>query len=137
MALPARCCERMANASWSARDTWNSSATFSPVSGIASTPYCAFISGLMKRQPIVVSKMSAERENASAALPITNGARVVDSTPPAIPRSIAPPRAAGIEPRSAKAVEGLAGNLVRQAREQQRHPRHVAVVLAGLVGAAE
>ena len=35
--------------------TWNSSATFSPVSGIASTPYCFFISGLMKRQPIVVS----------------------------------------------------------------------------------
>ena len=30
----------------------------------------------MKRQPIVVSKISAEREKASAALPITNGARV-------------------------------------------------------------
>src|ERR1700726_2192071 len=94
MAAPARCCERIANASWSARDTWNSSATFSPVSGIASTPYCAFIKGLMKRQPMVVSKISAEREKASPALPITNGARVIDSTPPAIARSISPARIA-------------------------------------------
>ena len=36
-------------------ETWKSSATFSPVSGIESTPYCFFISGLTKRQPIVVS----------------------------------------------------------------------------------
>ena len=32
-----------------------SSATFSAVSGMASTPYRAFISGLTKRQPMVVS----------------------------------------------------------------------------------
>src|SRR5665213_2015966 len=121
MAAPARCCERIANASWSARETWNSSATFSPVSGIASTPYCAFISGLMKRQPMVVSKISAERENASGALPITNGARGADR----------------VEPGSAEPVERLAGNRVRHAGQQQRHARHVAVVLAGLVGAAE
>jgi hypothetical protein len=61
---------------------------------MASTPYCAFISGLMKRQPMVVSKISAERENASAALPITNGARVIDSTPPAMAKSISPARIA-------------------------------------------
>src|ERR1700722_13459842 len=48
----------------------------------------------MKRQPMVVSKISAERENASAALPITNGARVIDSTPPAIAKSISPARIA-------------------------------------------
>ena len=42
-----------------------------------------------------------------------------------------------IEPRGAQAVQRLAGNRIRQARQQQRHPRHVAVVLAGLVGAAE
>ncbi len=47
--------------SWSARDTWNSSATFSPVVGIGSTPYCAFSSGLMKRQPMVVSSSEALR----------------------------------------------------------------------------
>src|SRR5579871_6809625 len=38
--------------------------------------------------------MSAERENASAALPITKGARVIDSTPPAIAKSISPERIA-------------------------------------------
>src|SRR5207245_5297640 len=38
--------------------------------------------------------MSAERENASGALPITNGARVIDSTPPAIAKSISPARIA-------------------------------------------
>src|SRR6185312_14863340 len=48
----------------------------------------------MKRQPIVVSKISAERANASGALPITNGARVMDSTPPAIAKSISPARIA-------------------------------------------
>ena len=46
---------RNANASWSAREIWNSSATFSAVSGMESMPYCAFIGGLTKRQPIVVS----------------------------------------------------------------------------------
>src|SRR3954454_25168404 len=38
--------------------------------------------------------MSAERENASLALPVTNGARVIDSTPPAIAKSISPARIA-------------------------------------------
>jgi hypothetical protein len=33
----------------------NSAATFSAVSGIESTPYSAFIAGLTKRQPMVVS----------------------------------------------------------------------------------
>ena len=61
---------------------------------MASTPYCAFISGLMKRHPMVVSCMSAERWNASAAFPVTNGARVMDSTPPTIASSISPARMA-------------------------------------------
>jgi hypothetical protein len=59
-----------------------------------STPYCAFMSGLMKRHPIVVSNISALRWNASVALPITRGARVIDSTPPAIAKSISPQRIA-------------------------------------------
>ena len=46
---------RHPNVDWSARETWYSSATFSPVSALESTPYCDFISGLMKRQPIVES----------------------------------------------------------------------------------
>ena len=59
-----------------------------------STPYWLFISGLMKRQPMVVSKISALRENASSALPCTKGARVIDSTPPAMANSISPARIA-------------------------------------------
>ena len=67
-----------------------SSATFSPVSGIDSTPYCARITGLMKRQPMVVSKISALREKAVSALGITKGARDMLSTPPAIIKSASP-----------------------------------------------
>ena len=53
--LAARCWLRRAKASWSARDTWKSCATFSPVSGIESVPYRSFIALLTKRQPMVVS----------------------------------------------------------------------------------
>src|SRR5437764_1163521 len=59
---------------------------------MASTPYCCFISGLMKRQPMVVSSTWALRWNASWALPMTSGARVIDSTPPAMAKSISPER---------------------------------------------
>src|SRR6266481_4749001 len=51
----------------------NSSATISPVSGMESVPYLAFISGLTKRQPIVVSSNLIERENAASALPFVVG----------------------------------------------------------------
>jgi hypothetical protein len=54
-ARAARCWLRSAKASCASRVTWNSPATFSPVSGIESTPYCALSKGLMKRQPMVVS----------------------------------------------------------------------------------
>ena len=42
-----------------------------------------------------------------------------------------------LEPRAAQPVDGQATDLDREVREQERHPRDVAVVLAGLVGAAE
>src|SRR5256885_11032372 len=51
-----------------------------------STPYVAFIQGFMNRQPIVVSSIFIVREYAPSALPITNGARDMLSTPPAITR---------------------------------------------------
>ena len=54
-ARTAFCCERSAMRSCASRSMPNCSATFSAVSGIESTPYCAFISRLTKRQPIVVS----------------------------------------------------------------------------------
>ena len=43
----------------------------------------------------------------------------------------------GLEPGAAQPIDGLAADLDREAGEQQRHARDVAVVLAGLVGAAE
>ena len=46
-------------------------------------------------------------------------------------------RADGVEPGTAEPVDGGAGDAVRQAGQQGRHPGDVAVVLAGLVGAAE
>ncbi len=68
----------------------NSAATFSAVSGIESMPYCFFISGLTKRQPIVVSYTAFARANALSAFGITNGARVMLSTPPATISSASP-----------------------------------------------
>src|SRR6266478_571457 len=88
---------------------------------MASTPYCCFISGLTKRQPMVVSKISALRWKASLALPITSGARVIDSTPPAI----------------AKSIHRHARNMIGQPGQQRRHAGDVAVVFARLIGAAE
>ena len=44
----------------------------------------------MKRQPIVVSSIFALRENAVSALPMTNGARDMLSTPPAIINEVSP-----------------------------------------------
>ncbi len=55
IAAAARCWLRSAKVSWSAREILKSAATFSAVSGIESTPCFAFISGLTKRQPMVVS----------------------------------------------------------------------------------
>ena len=89
-AAAARCCERSAKASWSARAIRCSAATFSAVSAIESIPWSAAIRGLTKRQPRVVSCSSAARENALGALPSTNGARLMLSTPPAIRRSASP-----------------------------------------------
>jgi hypothetical protein len=76
-------------------------------------------------------------------LPITNGARVIDSTPPAIAKSISPARIAraaaptASRPEAHSRLSVTPGTDRRQARQQQRHARDVAVVLAGLVGAAE
>ena len=42
-----------------------------------------------------------------------------------------------LEPGAAQPVDGQPADLDREVREQERHPRDVAVVLAGLVGAAE
>ena len=49
------CWERKAKASWSWRETWYCSATFSAVSGIESVPCIVRIRLFTKRQPMVVS----------------------------------------------------------------------------------
>ena len=42
-----------------------------------------------------------------------------------------------IEAGTAQAVVGAPGHALRQPGQQQRHPRHVAVIFPGLVGAAK
>lgn len=74
---------------------------------------------------------------------MTNGARDIDSTPPAIARlhfaagDGAEGSADGIHARRAQAVQGNTRDAIGQAGQQQRHARHVTVVFTGLVGAAE
>ena len=66
------------------------------------------MSGLTKRQPMVVSSIFALRENADSALPMTNGARDMLSTPPAIMIWVSPhlmardagPTASRLEPHN-------------------------------------
>ena len=55
MAAAARSCERKAKASWPARETLKSSATFSAVSGMESMPKPFCIALLTNLQPMVVS----------------------------------------------------------------------------------
>ena len=58
---------------------------------MGSVPCAASSFGFTKRQPSVVSNtVWLPRPKASVALPITSGARVIDSTPPAITRSASP-----------------------------------------------
>ena len=74
---------------------------------------------------------------------MTNGARVMLSTPPARTRSASPDRtalaaiatASRLDPQSRFTV--AARRRDRQARQQGRHPGDVAVVLTGLIGAAD
>ena len=133
-----------ANASWSARLTPQRSATFSPVSPMLSSGKRSAMRGLGKRQPIVVSyTVRSPRANAFSSLPITSGARLIDSTPPATASSISPARIAWQAHTTAESPEAhsrltvMPGISWGRPGEQQRHARDVAVVLARLVGAAE
>ena len=100
--------------------------------------------GLTNRQPSVLSwTVTSPRGNASRALGITSGARDIDSTPPAITRSASPtaiaraPSMTACRPEPHSRLTVAPGTRDRQAGEQQAHARDVAVVLAGLVRAAE
>ncbi len=62
----------------------NSFATLSPVCGIEWSPNCLANFGFGKREPIVVSYSFTSRLNGESDLPITYGARLMLSTPPAM-----------------------------------------------------
>ena len=86
-----RRCERSANASWPSRETCQRSATFSPVSPIDSSGNVSSSRGFGNRHPSVVSHaFRSPRGNARSGFAITNGARDIDSTPPATNRSPSP-----------------------------------------------
>src|SRR5436309_3408708 len=61
-------------------------------------PWRSSIWGLTKRQPMVVSSSLAWRWKALSALPMTKGARVIDSAPPGTASSISPARTARARP---------------------------------------
>ena len=100
------------------------------------------IFGLTKRQPSVVSyivvlPVGKERSGFGTA----HGARLIDSTstrrrrPRPASRRGRPGRRR--QPGTAQPVDGDARDLLRETGQEQAHPGDVAVVLAGLVGAAE
>ncbi len=74
---------------------------------------------------------------------MTSGARDIDSTPPAISRSASPtaiaraPSPTAIRPEPHSRLTVPPGTDGGKPGEQRAHARDVAVVLAGLVGAAE
>ena len=81
---------RSAHWSWRSRVTPYLSATFSAVSPSVIGGYSSCIRGLTSRQPSRVSARSMARGNGSAERPSTNGARVIDSDPPARHTSASP-----------------------------------------------
>ena len=98
----------------------------------------------MKRQPSVVScNFISPRAKAASGLPSTKGARVMLSTPPATMTSPSPRRIAlaavliACRPEPQSRLTVCPATVDRQPGQQQRHARDVAVVLTGLVGAAQ
>ena len=91
----------------------------------------------------VPDRLVAARVRRARPWPMTKGARVIDSTPPATNSSPSPARTRvaggddGGEARGAQPVDRDPGHLLRQAGEQRGHAGDVAVVLPGLVGGAE
>ena len=85
----------------------------------------------MSRAPYVLSKPDAAFTRTQQLFDTTIGWRFVNPLMKQQYGIDSMPETGGAE-----TIEREAGNGLRQAGQQQRHPRHVAVVLAGLVGAA-
>ena len=107
------------------------------------TVHSAGIRSLTSRQPSVVeTAVTLPAGNARDGLGSTHGARVIDSTPPVSTTSASPDSmvrdpmiaASSDEPQSRLTV--VAGTDTGSPASSTRHPADVAVVLAGLVGAA-
>ena len=81
---------RSANSSCRSRVMPYLSATFSAVSPRLIGGYSSCMRGLTRRQPRRVSAVSSERAQASPLRWTTNGARVIDSVPPATQMSASP-----------------------------------------------
>ena len=108
------------------------------------TVHSAGISGFTRRQPRVVETASRlPAGNARLGFGSTQGARVMDSTPPVSTMSASPVSiirepvmaASSEEPHSRFIV--VPGTETGKPGQQAGHPRDVAVVLAGAVGVAE
>ena len=112
-----------------------------PSTRAGTSPPCC---GFGKRQPSVVSySVWLPRGNALSGFAITNGARDIDSTPPATKRSPSPAITAWHAPTTAERPDAQSRFTVTPATDSgspassARHARDVAVVLARLVRAAE
>ena len=109
------------------------------------TVHSSGIFGLTIRQPSVVecSVWSCARGNGFSGLSTTHGARLIDSTPPATQTDASPTAIARLawiaasRPEPHRRLTVAPGTVVGRPGEQHRHPRDVAVVLAGPVGVAE
>src|SRR4051812_23221354 len=92
-AATARSLERSAKVSESSRVIPSSSATssaVSPIGSVALPPSMSLNLGLVNRQPRELSTTSPGRAHGVPGLAITQGARVIDSTPPAMTTSACP-----------------------------------------------
>ena len=137
-------CEPRANASCSSRPIFHLAATSSAVSPIERSGKRSAIFGFSKRQPSDVSKTfgGRARERLVGLAEDERRARhALDAAADGdlgVARRDAPDGVAHrLETRPAEAVHGDGRHLVRETREERRHARDVAVVLARLVGRAE
>ena len=120
--------ERSANASWSSRDTLQRSATFSPVSPIDSSGISASMRGFGNRQPSVVSYIvRSPRGKARSGFGVTNGARDMDSTPPATNSSPSPAATAWHAETTAARPEAQSRFTVTPATDSGRPARSTAI----------
>ena len=133
-----------AKASWSSRVTSSARPRSRPSRPSSTGGAASASAGLAKRQPRVVSTSSRlPRSKAVSALSIDVG-RAGHRLHAAGHEHVAVAdhdrvggRVDRLEAGAAQPVDGLAGDLDGEAGQQAGHARHVAVVLAGLVGAAE